>query len=55
MDSNEYLRFSWNTYLDIECEYAKIKRYIEFDKENYDVFSNEFYRQYMTICSELDS
>ena len=68
MNREEFCRLHWNYYLMLETDFIDIERYISFDLGDnylYDMapvkdyansrtFSNEFVKQYQTICSEVD-
>lgn len=50
----EFLRRYWNYYILLEDDFLKTERYIAIDKLNFNAFSNEYIKQYQTICSEID-
>lgn len=68
MNREEFCRLHWSYYLVLERDFLDTERYISFDLgDNYtynqqvvtdfansNVFSNEFIKQYQTICSEID-
>lgn len=45
----------WDYYLELEREVAEVRKYVEFDKSNYNCFSIEFLKLYQAICSEIDT
>lgn len=48
------VRNYWNYYLELESEFFQTKRYVEFDKNNYETFSIEYLKLFEAICSEID-
>lgn len=44
----------WDYYLELESEFYQIKKYVQFDKDNYKTFSIEFLKLLQAICSEID-
>lgn len=68
MNREEFCRLHWSYYLVLEKDFLDTERYISFDLgDNYtyggqmvtdvansSAFSNEFIKQYQTICSEVD-
>lgn len=45
----------WNYYLELEKEVLETRKFVEFDKKNYNCFSIEFLKLYQAICSEIDT
>lgn len=68
MNREEFCRLHWSYYLVLERDFLDTERYVSFDLgDNYiydnqtvtdfansNAFSNEFIKQYQTICSEVD-
>ena len=54
MNRKEFEKNCWNVYLAIENDFLLVEKYIAIDKKNYQTFSNEFTKQLLTICGELD-
>ena len=44
----------WGYYLELENQLLQIKRYVDFDKINFNTYSIEFLKLFQTICSEID-
>ena len=68
MNRDEFCKYHWEYYLVLEKDFLETERYISFDLGDnylYDdrettnignsmTFSNEYIKQYQTICSEID-
>lgn len=54
MNRNEFEKNCWNVYLAIENDFLSVEKYIAIDIKNYKTFSNEFTKQLLTICGEVD-
>lgn len=54
MTRDEFCKFHWEYYLVLENDFLTTERYIAFDNDNFKCFSNEFIKQYQSICSEID-
>lgn len=44
----------WNYYRELEDEFIKIRRYVDFNSLNNNSFSVEFLKLYQAVCSEID-
>lgn len=44
----------WKYYLMLEDNFLNTEQYLAVDEINYSAFSNEYIKQYQTICSEID-
>lgn len=53
-DFNIYNHTNWPFYFSLESDVVQLSRYIEFNKDNFDVYSIELVRMYLSICSEVD-
>lgn len=51
---NEFHQRYWLYYTILEDDFLTTERFIAIDKLNFDSFSNEYIKQYQTICSEID-
>lgn len=51
---DEFLQRYWNYYLLLEKDFLETERYLAIDELNYKAYSNEYIKQYQTICSEID-
>lgn len=51
---DEFLKRYWNYYLLLEKDFLSIEQYLAIDELNFSAFSNEYIKQYQTICSEID-
>ena len=51
---DEFLRRYWDYYLLLEKDFLDTERYLSIDAVNFNAFSNEYIKQYQTICSEID-
>lgn len=51
---NEFLQKYWSYYLMLEKNFIEIEQYLTIDELNFNAFSNEYIKQYQTICSEID-
>ena len=68
MNRNEFCKYHWEYYLVLEKDFLKTERYVNFDlgenhlydnkphdyNGNSETFSNEYIKQYQSICSEID-
>ncbi|MGL4576070.1 MAG: hypothetical protein ACRCV9_14900 [Burkholderiaceae bacterium] len=45
----------WEYYLHIEADLENCSRYVEFSKDNFDTYSNEFARIIVVACAEIDT
>lgn len=54
MNRTEFERNCWRVYLAIENDFSSVEKFIAIDEKNYKTFSNEFTKQLLTICGELD-
>lgn len=50
----EFIRRYWDYYLILEKDFFETERYVAIDKINFATYSNEYSKQYQTICSEID-
>lgn len=50
----EFIQRYWKYYLILEDNFLDVERYLAIDEINYSAFSNEYIKQYQTICSEID-
>jgi hypothetical protein len=51
---DEFLQRYWNYYLLLEKDFLYTERYVAIDELNFNSYSNEYIKQYQTICSEID-
>lgn len=51
---NEFHQRYWTYYMILEKEFLATERYLAIDSLNFAAFSNEYIKQYQTICSEID-
>lgn len=51
---NEFIQRYWKYYLMLEQNFLDVEQYLAIDELNYIAFSNEYIKQYQTICSEID-
>lgn len=51
---DEFLQRYWNYYLLLEKDFLDVEQYLTIDEVNFNSFSNEYIKQYQTICSEID-
>ena len=51
---NEFIQRYWKYYLMLEQNFLDTEQYLAIDELNYRAFSNEYIKQYQTICSEID-
>lgn len=54
MNRQEFYQKSWNYYLILERDFFQIEKYVAFVEDNFETYSNEFAKQLLTICSEID-
>jgi hypothetical protein len=50
----EFNKQYWEFYRALEDDFMKISRYVAFEPSNNECHSNEFLKQYQSICSEID-
>ena len=50
----EFLQRYWDYYLILEKDFLETERFLAIDEVNFDSYSNEYIKQYQTICSEID-
>ena len=51
---DEFLQRYWTYYLLLEQDFLATEQYIAIDELNFNAYSNEYIKQYQTICSEID-
>ena len=51
---DEFLQRYWSYYLLLERDFLDTERYLAIDELNFKAYSNEYIKQYQTICSEID-
>ena len=51
---DEFLQRYWSYYLLLEKDFLDTERYLTIDELNFKAYSNEYIKQYQTICSEID-
>lgn len=51
---SDFLQRYWRYYLLLEKDFLKTERYLAIDELNFSAFSDEYIKQYQTICSEID-
>lgn len=54
MNRLEFEKNCWRVYLAIESDFFSVEKFIAIDKKNFKTFSNEFTKQLLTICGEVD-
>lgn len=54
MNYQMFLKSYWNYFLEIEENILSIQQYVNFEKKNWKVYSNEFIKMLEIICSEID-
>ena len=54
METTEFIDIYWSHYLLLEKDFLSTKRYLEIDDLNGKAYSNEYLKQYQSICSEID-
>lgn len=52
--SNEFIQRYWKYYLMLENNFLETEQCLAIDELNFKAFSNEYIKQYQTICSEID-
>lgn len=55
MNYKEFIKNYWNYYLELEDDLLQIQKYVNFDKKNWKIFSNEFIKLLEIIGSEVDT
>lgn len=53
-DIKRFIKNYWNFYLRLEDDFFATLKYVEFDKKNYNTFSLEYLKLYLSVCSEID-
>lgn len=51
---NSLLRNYWRYYRELEDEFILIRRYVDFQKDNFGTYSVELLKIYQAVCSEID-
>lgn len=51
---NQFIKSYWNYYLELERQLDSTKRYIEFDKHNFNTYSIEYLKLLQATCSEIE-
>lgn len=54
MDKHRFSQLYWKNYISVEKEFMQTLSYIDFDKENYKVFSSAYIKLLLQIGSEID-
>ena len=54
MSTVEFIKNYWLHYLLLEKDFLATQRYLEIDEFNGRAYSNEYLKQYQSICSEID-
>lgn len=54
MDEKEFTGYFWDYYLTLESDLLKLQPYVAFDKANYNCFSNQLIKLFLSIGSEID-
>lgn len=54
MDRHEFNNKIWDYYLVLERDFFDVERYVSVSNDNFNTHSNEFAKQLMTICAEID-
>lgn len=49
-----FVRSYWNYYLELEDQFLKTKKYVEFDLNNKNTYSIEYLKLMQAVCSEID-
>lgn len=55
LNRKEFIERYWKYYLILEKNFLDVEQYLAIDEINYSAFSNEYIKQYQTICSEIDA
>ena len=50
----DFIKNYWRYYRELEDEFLSIRRYVDFQKDNFGTYSVEFLKLYQAICSEID-
>lgn len=50
----DFIKTYWNYYRELENELFACKKYVEFSFDNRNVYSIEFLKLYLSVCSEID-
>ena len=50
----DFLKSYWSHYVLLEKDFLETQRYLEIDEFNAKAYSNEYLKQYQSICSEID-
>lgn len=51
---SQFIKSYWNYYLELERQLDSTKRYIEFDKHNFNTYSIEYLKLLQATCSEIE-
>lgn len=54
MNIDIFYKSYWKYFLDLEEDLIRIQRYVNFEKNNWNVYSNEFIKLLDVVCSEID-
>lgn len=49
-----FIQRYWNYYLRLEEDFYSTRNYVEFSEENFQTYSIEYLKLYLSICSEID-
>ena len=52
---DKFIKNYWNYYIELESQLLELKRYVEFDKKNFQTYSIEILKLFQTVCSEIDA
>lgn len=55
MTRDEFLQIHWEYYLLLEEDFMGTTRYVELDQANFNTFSKEYYKMFMSICMESEA
>ncbi len=55
MNRDEFFNVYWKCYRLLERDLVQTDDYVSIDKDNYNTFSNQYLKLFITICSEIDS
>lgn len=55
MKRDEFMQIHWKYYLLLEEDFLRTTRYVELDQANFDTFSKEYYKIFMSICMESEA
>lgn len=54
MQIDDFYKNHWNYYLSLEQDVLSLERFIMFEEDNFNVYSNKMIQLYLSICSEVD-